>query len=106
MGMTTTPRTYSEAAKIVEQISVEEFQTLFEANGNYNIDVLRERSPRRIAFDAVLRMADEAHGTVFYGYCDRKGYGKTGMASIGFRFRRPIFVLSNIDRVVQVEVPV
>lgn len=102
--MTTTtcpPATYSEAAKVAETVTVDEFRRLLAENGGHNIDLYRPRCSRRIIWNA--QISDHEHPVVMYGYCTRVGYNASDAESVGWIYNRPIWHLENIGRIVIVE---
>jgi hypothetical protein len=98
--MSEQPRTYAQALKVAEEVTADEFAALFEANGNYNIDLFRPNCQRRIIFDVTLSVDDNGRGALIYAYCNRGGYGDTAATSVGFRYKRPVIRLDNIGRTV------
>ena len=102
--MSNTPKTYSEASKVAEEISLDEFVAFVAADDNLDV-YPAPRKARRIAMGSWVTAWDVFPGRGFFAfeYCNRTGYTCEGGVSVGYRFERPIFHSDRLDRTVIVE---
>jgi hypothetical protein len=109
MGMetttTTAPATYTAAARIAEQITVNELAELIAADNNPDV-FPGARQARRIAIDIELHV-EPVTGVAFvmYDYCTRTGNGASDTHTVGRHHNRPAFHFARSGRIVQVAAP-
>ena len=103
METTTAPTTYADAARIAEQITLDELAALIAADDNPDV-FPGARQPRRIAIDIELHIDPDlpGFGFVVYDYCNRSGHGRNDLHSIGYSHNRPVFHFAKVGRTVQV----
>lgn len=102
--MSNAPRTYSQAAKIAEEVTLEEFAALVATDDNLDV-YPGPRKTRRIAMGARFRNWDQdpGLGTIVFDYCNRNGFTRFGCVTAGFGHNPPIFHSDRLDRTVIVQ---
>ena len=83
-GMNTSicPRTYAEAAKIAEAVTVEEFAQML-AEDDAPIIFAGPRKDAHIPLNVLLRVFESGLACVVYTYCKRSGYNGNAAVTVG-----------------------
>lgn len=94
-----TPKTYTEAIKVAETISADEFAQLVAATPHATIFV--PRTTRRHAME--IRPTTWGRNAYSYSYCTRSGYSHVDIIRVDRLDDRPVFEFYNVGRIVVVE---